>query len=209
MPRSQLLFATLGLTVVVTLLVRIALDVDSQGGVAGAVVSMLRFFTIWTNILLAGTCFWLAMGIAEGWSARRISLASAATLFIVFVGVVYHMLLSATHEPTGVQIYTNILFHYVLPAAMLAMWLSLVPKGRLLFRSAVVWLAFPLAYLVFALIRGAVIGDYPYFFIDVGTYGYPQVLLNAAGFTLLLLVLGTGLVALDRALDRFRKARAL
>ena len=208
MPRSRLLFTLLGLTAVVTLAIRVTLDVHSQGGVGGALVSMLRFFTIWTNILLAATCLWLARGLHDGWNGRRISLATAATLFIVFVGVVYHALLSATHEPQGVQIFTNVMFHYLIPASMLAMWLTLVPKGQLLFRSAVIWLSFPLAYLVYALIRGEFLGDYPYFFIDVATYGYPQVLLNAAGFTLLLLVLGTGLVGLDRTLGRLRRVRA-
>ena len=207
MPRSRLLFTLLGLTVVVTLVIRVTLDVHSQGGVGGALLSMLRFFTIWTNILLAATCFWLARGLNDGWNGSRISLATAATLFIVFVGVVYHALLSATHVPEGVQVFTNVMFHYLIPTVMLTVWLTLVPKGQLLFRSAVVWLSFPLAYLVYALIRGEVLGDYPYFFIDVATYGYPQVLLNAAGFTLLLLVLGTGLVGVDQLLGRLRRVR--
>lgn len=91
---------------------------------------------------------------------------------------------------------------------MLAVWLTLVPKGQLLFRSAVVWLSFPFVCLLFALIRGEVLGDYPYFFIDVGKYGYPQVLLNAVGFTMVLLVLGSALVAFDRLLGRLRRVTA-
>ena len=208
MVRSRLILTFLGVTALVTLIIRIGLEAEFRGGVGEALISVLRFFTIWTNILLASVCLWLARGIAGDWSARQISLATAATLFIVFVGVVYHLLLSATHEPEGVQIYTNLMFHYLIPAGMLAAWLTLVPKGRLLFRSAVVWLSFPLAYLIYALVRGEVLGDYPYFFIDVATYGYQQVLLNAAGFTMVLLVLGTGLIGVDRLLARLQRVPA-
>ena len=208
MTRSRLMLTLLGLTAAATLIVRIALEVDNLGGFGEALVSVLRFFTIWTNILLACICLWLARVIAGDWTMSQISLATASTLFIVFVGVIYHLLLSATHEPQGVQFYTNLLFHYLIPGGMLAVWLTLVPKGRLLFRSAVLWLSFPLAYLVFALIRGEVLGDYPYFFIDVGKYGYPQVLLNAAGFTMVLLVLGSALIGFDRLLGRVRRVTA-
>lgn len=208
MARSRVTLIVLGLAAVATLAARIALEAQFHGGLGEALISVLRFFTIWTNILLACVCLWLARGIAGEWTARQISLATAVTLFIVFVGVVYHLLLSATHEPEGVQIYTNLMFHYVIPAGMLAAWLTLVPKGRLLFRSAIVWLSFPLAYLIYALVRGEVLGDYPYFFIDVATYGYPKVLLNAAGFTMMLLVLGTGLVGVDRLLARLRRVPA-
>ena len=208
MVRSRLILTFLGVTAMVTLVIRVMLEAEFQGGFGDALISVLRFFTIWTNILLACVCLWLARGIAGDWTARQISLATAATLFIVFVGVVYHLLLSATHEPQGVQIYTNLMFHYLIPAGMLAAWLTLVPKGRLLFRSAIVWLSFPLAYLIYALVRGEVLGDYPYFFIDVATYGYQQVLLNAAGFTMVLLVLGTGLIGIDRLLARLQRAPA-
>ena len=205
MARSRLILTLLGLTTAATLIVRVALEVENLGSLGDALVSVLRFFTIWTNILLAGICLWLARAIAGDWTMSQISLATASTLFIVFVGVIYHLLLSATHDPQGVQFYTNLLFHYVIPGGMLAVWLAFVPKGRLLFRSAVVWLSFPLVYLLFALIRGEVLGDYPYFFIDVGKYGYPQVLLNAVGFTLVLLILGSALVGFDRLLGRLQR----
>ncbi|RYY06438.1 MAG: hypothetical protein EOP43_06360 [Sphingobacteriaceae bacterium] len=43
---------------------------------------------------------------------------------------------------------------------------------------------FPLVYLIYIIVRGAVTGFYPYFFVDVKTFGFGQVAINA--FVLLL-----------------------
>jgi hypothetical protein len=63
----------------------------------------------------------------------------------------------------------------------------------------VAWLSllFPVAWLAFTLIRGAVIHWYPYPFIDVVTIGYGKAILNAFWVALLLLGLAAGATALD------------
>ena len=65
-------------------------------------------------------------------------------------------------------------------------------------RDALPWLIYLLAYCAYLLLRGYLIGAYPYDFIDVGELGYPQMFINAGmvvlGFTLLSLLV----VAVDR-----------
>ena len=50
--------------------------------------------------------------------------------------------------------------------------------------------------------RGAVIGAYPYPFIDVVRLGYGQVLLNVLAIAVLGVVIGTALLGIDRLLSR-------
>ncbi|MBA3906990.1 MAG: Pr6Pr family membrane protein [Pseudonocardiales bacterium] len=64
-------------------------------------------------------------------------------------------------------------------------------------------LLFPVGWLVFTLVRGALIGWYPYPFLQVGELGYGRVALNSAGITLLFL----GLAACYRGIDRFLSRR--
>jgi len=47
-------------------------------------------------------------------------------------------------------------------------------------RIGLAWLLYPLAYLVYTLIRGAQVDWYPYPFLDVSRHGYGGVLLNCA-----------------------------
>ncbi len=203
MTRTEKAFGALGLVAATTLVVQFGIDIGRKGGVVPAAISFFGFFTIWTNILVAFVC--LRLATFPEWSAGRISLVTATTMFILFVGVIYHALLAVDHHPEGLSAITNVLMHYLVPAGMLALWLSIVPKGALEWKAALVWLVFPFTYLVFALVRGAILDHYPYFFINVAKYGLSQVLINAVGFTLFLLVLGLAFVGLDKMLSRVRR----
>ena len=55
----------------------------------------------------------------------------------------------------------------------------------------------PIAYLVYALVRGAIDGKYPYPFIDVGNLGWLQTALNAGGIALGFIIAGLALVWID------------
>ena len=60
----------------------------------------------------------------------------------------------------------------------------------------------PVAWLAFTLVRGALIGWYPYPFVDVGVLGRATVALNCLGITVLFLGLAAVALGADRALDR-------
>lgn len=166
---------------------------------AGALVLFFSYFTILTNILVAVVMTALALG-------RRVStsLAGAATLNILVVGLVYSAVLRAIWTPEGWQKVADHLLHDVVPVAALAVWLIFVPKGRLSFRNLPVWLLYPLAFLGWSLARGSLDGWYPYPFLDAGRLGLAVVLRNALVVTVLFLTLGALLVMLDRWLGRGR-----
>lgn len=205
MPGQRLPFALLALLSAGTVALQFWLNIERRGGAGPALISMLGFFSIWTHLIVAGVCLRLAGRVGKGWSDGQISLATAATYFIVFVGLAYEVLLSADHNPRGIFFYTNLLLHYVVPFGMLALWLTFVPKGRLRLASVLPWLGFPLVYFGYVLIRGELTGRYPYYFLNVARYGYGEVLMTAGGFTLAFLALGLGFVALDRLLGRRRQ----
>jgi hypothetical protein len=54
----------------------------------------------------------------------------------------------------------------------------------------IVWLIYPIIYLAYIVVRGAVFGVYPYPFVDVMKIGYRMTLLNALIFLLIFLILG-------------------
>ena len=205
MPGPRLPFALLGLASGATLALQFWLNIERRGGVEPALTTMLLFFSFWSHILMAVVGLWLAGRLDKGWSAAKVSLAGAVCYYLVFIGLAYEVLLSADHNPRGIFSLTNLMFHYIVPAGALLVWLNFVPKGRLRLRSVLPWLAFPLIYFVYVLVRGAVFDRYPYFFLNVDRYGYEKVLMNAAAFTLAFLALGLGFIALDRLLGRRRQ----
>ena len=77
-------------------------------------------------------------------------------------------------------------------------WVGAVEPGRLRIWHPFAWLAYPIGYLGFWLVRGPIVGEYPYFFIDVDELGYAGVAvwtgILVAGF----LVLGLVMLIVDR-----------
>jgi hypothetical protein len=61
---------------------------------------------------------------------------------------------------------------------------------------------YPLVYLVWTLLHGAVTGWYPYPFVDVADLGYPRALINIAGLVVAFLSLEAALVGVGRMLAR-------
>jgi hypothetical protein len=83
----------------------------------------------------------------------------------------------------------------VIPAAAVVDWLADPPRSRFGWKVAGGWLTYPVAWFAYTLIRGSLVGWYPYPFVDVSQHGYAQVLLNALAF---LAAFAVGALALAR-----------
>jgi hypothetical protein len=76
-------------------------------------------------------------------------------------------------------------------------------------RHPLAWALYPTVYFVYVLVRGELIGSYPYGFIDVNSIGYPKTLRNAVGLLLVFVILGAVIVAVERIARRFCGIRAI
>ncbi len=127
----------------------------SHGSLAAALWAMLRFFTVISNLLLALLLGAIALGSAR---AARPRLLGGIVLTILLVGVVYLALLRGRAELDDGVALVGVLLHEVTPPATALIWLAFAPKGRLGRGDPLWWTALPLAYLGYALARGAVEG---------------------------------------------------
>lgn len=191
--------------VLVALTIQIPITAGNVDGVfdtpAARVANLFTFFTILTNLLVAGTCAALALRPAGRGRVLAV-LRLDAVLGIAVTAAVYHALLADLYDLRGAEEFANQLFHSVSPALALLGWLLFGPRGLLDRRVVLAAMLYPLLWLVFALVRGAVIDWYPYPFVDVSRFGYATVLLNCLGVTALFLVLAAALLGLDRLLAR-------
>ncbi len=89
--------------------------------------------------------------------------------------LVFTVLLRDAQEDLQTHVaWVDSVLHRIMPIAVMLDWLIDPPERRIAFRRALWWLGFPLAWLVFTMIRGAIDGRYPYPFLDpdeVGGYG--------------------------------------
>lgn len=167
------------------------------------VVRYFSYFTILTNLLVA-LALSIPLLLPKSAAARFTSSANAQAsllVYIVMVGLINALILRGQWSPTGLAKLADVLLHDVVPVMYVAYWFLFAPKAGLRWKSAVLWLAYPLVYMAYTLIHGAVSGWYPYFFIDVGINGYPHALLNASKLILAFLLGGLLVVAAGRLLQ--------
>ena len=147
--------------------------------------NFLSFFTIQSNILGVAALFLLVLVPR----ARRTPLVdgarSAAVLYMAITGVVFALLLSGLQAELQTTIpWVDFTVHKLMPFVLVADWLLDPPRHRLPRWTVLAWLAYPAAWLVYTLVRGASVDWYPYPFVDVSRLGYDGVLVRAAVLTL-------------------------
>jgi hypothetical protein len=158
------------------------------------------YMTIWTNTLV--TLIWAAaaFNIQKGWMVhlRLHSMRTAAAMYILFVGVVYHWLLSTYMQfSTRLDWFNDFILHTIVPIFYVIYWLFLLPKTIIRPSAALQFMIYPLVYGVYTFIRGEMTGQYPYPFFDVLKIGYGSALLNGLGFMLFYGFIGSMLIALN------------
>lgn len=165
-PLSRVFAAAIAVTGLAMVVLQVAINTSSEVSALMALVHMLRFFTLWTNFGGALMFAWLAAG--RPLTARV--LLALATAYAV-VALVYHGLLAATHHPVGLDWWTNLMFHSLLPAAAIAWWFAFAP--RIEWRHLPFVMIAPVIYTLFALVVGKTTAFYPYFFLDQPKLGWP------------------------------------
>ena len=175
---------------------------DSSLSLMEANVRFFSYFTIQTNILasLVLTAFAIKRPLDE-WLVHPF-VRSAVAVYIAMVGLTYFTLLRHLWAPQGTQWVVDTTLHYVMPVGYLVFWLACVRKAGLRWYDPLLWLIYPLTYLLLILVRGKISGFYPYPFIDAGTLGYAKVATNAAGLVIVCAVLGAVIVTAGWRLAR-------
>ncbi|MBD8151204.1 Pr6Pr family membrane protein [Pseudomonas fluorescens] len=175
---------------------------SSGASLLGGLISFLSFFTVLTNTLVVVVLSYAL--ITRESAAKRFflkpAISSAIATSIVVVSLAYNLLLRHLWSPEGFQFIADELLHDVMPLLFLIYWWRCVPKGTLRLKHIAGWVIYPLVYFAYVLLRGHMLGQYQYPFMDVDSLGYPQVFVNAGGILLGFLLIALAVIGLDRLL---------
>jgi hypothetical protein len=204
---SRIWFALTAVAVIAGVVVQLIVTAGSSGNGfftenPQRTLNVFAFFTIQSNLILGVICLLLALEPDRRRSTLFRTLRLNGVLCIAVTGIVYHLALARLDELTGAAAVANLLVHTVTPLLGVLGWLIFGPRGQTDARIVAWSLVFPVAWLVFTLVRGEYVGFYPYPFLNVTDHGYPTVLVNSLLVAALFLGLAAGLTALDRAMVR-------
>ncbi len=124
------------------------------------------YFTVLSNVFAAIVAL---LGVFSPVSAQ---IRGAAVLYMATTGIVYALLLRGVDVQTPA--YANWVLHVVVPILVVVEWLVAPERTK----RAWTWLAFPLVYVTYTLVRGPIVGWYPYPFLDPRLHGYGDVALT-------------------------------
>lgn len=166
-------------------------DLSNRGVLVPA--NFFSFFTIDSNLLAIAV---LLIGAARWRSPRTATfdlVRGQAVLCMTVTFLVFAVLLSNTDVDTAIP-WVNAVVHELLPIVLLVDWLIDPPVEPLTIRRGLRWLAFPIAWLVYTLVRGPLAGWYPYPFLDPANGGYGTVALYSVAIAVLGAILAAVIV---------------
>jgi hypothetical protein len=163
--------------------------------------NFFSFFTIESNLFAAIILLFSATAVVfrKRTDSRLTMLRGAATLYMVITGIVFSVLLAGLEASVLTAVpWDNIVLHYIMPVAVLVDWVIDNATDRLPLRRAFVWLAYPIFYVVYSLIRGNLVEWYPYPFLNPSVNGIGYVLFISVGIAILAVVLTWLLVSIPK-----------
>jgi hypothetical protein len=167
------------------------------GSTLERLVRLFSYFTVLSNLLVAVVAAMLVVDPRRDGRVFRVARIDGLVCIAV-TGLVYATVLRGLAELTPAGQVSNVLLHYVTPLLAVVVWLAVGPRPRIDARTLAWSLAAPLAWVAYTFVRGAIVGWYPYPFLDVTLHGYA----GALGATLLVAVLLLVLAVLAGVVDR-------
>ena len=167
-------------------------------------IKYLSFMTIWTNFIVAVSFTFQVISTESriGKILNAPSVQGGILLYIIVVSLVYHLVLAHIWDPKGPEKVADEFLHTVVLVLYLLYWIFFVRRGDLRFSNSIKWLIYPLIYLIYSLIRGALTGLYPYYFMNVAKLGYAVTFRNIGFIMAGYILLGIIIILIDKILAR-------
>lgn len=170
-------------------------------------LNFFTFFTVMSNLLAMAVLLEGGRRMLTGKPPVPDMIRGAAVVYMTVTYLVFAVLLRDMQEELQTHVaWVDSVFHRLAPVVLMVGWLVDPPRRPISFRRSLLWLSFPVAWVIFTMIRGAVDGRYPYPFLDPANGGYGTVAAYIAAITVLFVVVCWVVAASGSALRRMRSA---
>ncbi|XVS65243.1 Pr6Pr family membrane protein [Actinosynnema sp. CA-299493] len=177
-------------------------DTATQVTLGVRLLRLFSYFTIQSNLFVLVVAITLAVNPVRdgrGWRVARLD----ALLGITITGLVFALVLAPLVHHVGIAWWVNLGFHQLSPVLAVLGWLLFGPRPRVdratVARALLIW---PVLWIAYTFVHGAVTDWYPYPFLDATELGFGAALRNA----LLVLVAAAVLAWLAGVVDHKLKA---
>lgn len=173
------------------------------------------FFVYYTNLsnliglvfggfLLYETIGFINRKELKGYSSINPRWHFMIAILLLVTLIIYNTLLGNMFSKDYWQV-RNVIMHLVAPSMMVIDFMLFSDKGILKFKDILYSLIMPYIYVGYALLRGLVVGEYPYFFLNATELGYLGVARWVIILTLLFVLLSFIVIGLNKIQYKMNK----
>lgn len=175
--------------------------IDDGRTPAAATADLVLTFTNLTTLLVGVVA--TAIAVDAQWRWRSLGHLTVIAMAVVTAAV--NALLLDPALPPGWWGVVDLIQHYLVPLALLALWAALGPPFAVSWSRLPRVTAVPVAWLVVVLVRGSLTDRYPYDFLDAGENGWPSVSAMVVAILVFMLGVGALLLAVDQTRGHTRQ----
>ncbi|MDA8025286.1 MAG: Pr6Pr family membrane protein [Actinomycetota bacterium] len=168
-----------------------------------AIVDTLSYFTYESNLFAAAVFGLLGFRAIKGRPIANLQgYRGAATAYLLITGIIFNLLLNAPAHGIS-DILVNVLYHHIAPLYVAIDFVVDTPKPAISYRRALLWVVYPIAYMAYTFIRGAITNWYPYPFFDAAHHSVATISTNVVGLIIFGLILFFILSQLSKRVPSF------
>ena len=181
---KKYLASTIVIVVTIGLLINIVVEsisVDPINILKG--FGLFRYYTLQSNLIV---CLYFSAFLIGKWNKNDLfnRFIGGVVIYVTVTFIVFAIFIQPTYHPTGWNIVSNILLHYISPVLTIG-FITMYRKEYLFQKKDVkYWIVYPSLYLVFLVIYGSITNDYLYPFFQVENVG-----VNGLAIAIVLLVI--------------------
>ena len=130
-------------------------------------VNVFSFFTIQSNLLTIFVLLGLEFRPDTMVFRAARAIRPGVVLYMAMTGVVYAVLLAPASADVGLTAkWVDTIVHEIAPVVIVADWFLARPECKPVLADIRRWILFPVAWLIYTMIRGSIADWYPYPFLD-------------------------------------------
>lgn len=146
---------------------------------------LFKYFTIQSNIIVVLYFSMLLWTKSHQKSMIFRNYIGAVTLCITMTFSMFFLFLEPIWNPQGIHLISSTILHYINPFLVIVFFVISMKDYSFRYKDIAIWVIYPILYLIFVLIFGAITGDYIYPFLNINELGILTFVL-----TILILLLG-------------------
>jgi hypothetical protein len=103
---------------------------------------------------------------------------------------------------------SNTILHYLNPLACMVYWIIFLKKNNCKWVYSLLWLIYPLIYLLLIFIKGVLTGKYTYQFLNVPQFGYPRVLFTCLVLIITFFITGMLMIMVNKVIGKIKSSQS-